>query len=1437
MGKCAPVDVDWEATYYGVNDKGTATIQIQYDWNDGSPVELVNATLIDATNRNWQATHSHTYPNTGNQCNYHPRVALVVNGIVCTSSEQEQIVTVWDTDNQNGGYLSIAPDPKPICFGNDALFQFEDISQWNCTPPDENDAINNADRWVQWIYGTGGSTITNAQVDGSVHTYPWTGSINYVPGPVESPIAPYNTTLDIYIPNGHPVGAFFEVTLRNWNVCNPYDANLSDGLPPADPINGDFPPVTTTARAIIVDLPDASVAPVAAICASEAPFLLIASDGGGQWSGPGISDPSNAMFNPQTAGPGIHTITYAITDGNACSDIGSVTIEVLESPKASIAQGDTAHLCPGMTIALDGNSTLGTAPYTHSWSGQTTGLSNTNIDNPDFTSTSGGLYELIYRVEDQNTCWNTDTIIMDIQQVNISITNPDIEVCQGNNITLNPEPSGGSEFYVLHQWTGTRTDKLSATDIQTPVFTANETGTFTYLYTVHDSHGCENTQTIKITVHGQPSANPGNHITECGLQSTLTATPSIGLGSWKTINGPGNLMFSSFSIPSPDITANTYGDYTLRWTEENNGCTDSADIIVSFTEIPLPSVMQDKDTCGLSIQLSTFKHVGTGIWKMAAGIGTPAFDDAALTQTNVTVDIPGKYKFTWNEDNGNGCIGNDTVEINFLQIPIAQIALPMAGCTPLEINFTNTSSYADSYHWDFGNGIISNQENPQQIFTNHTAIPVDYEITFIARTINGCADTVQHTIEVAPTPVSLFEIDKAVGCSPLESKFTNQSPSGNSYEWIWGDGSSNITTTNASHTFKNNETYTQSFKVELISKNTFGCTDTSKIFTTVYPKQKFNLMASPDSGCAPLNVNFIGDIGAYQYEWDFGDGNHTLGGNIHSKLFTNNEQKKEKHLVTLYTTSGFGCLDTAQVSIITLPSPTAEFVPNDFAICSPKNIVFDNNSEHSLKSFWDFGDGNTANTVNTESIDHSYINNTFSPINYKIRLVTENSFGCKDSMDGFTTVNPSVAAKITGDGKGCAPMEISFGNESIGANNFVWNYGDGHTSTSYLGLNVFTNNTTTDKEYKVSMIASSPYGCTDTAHSVVTIYATPDANFTVTPEEVQMPESTIEINNLTLGNNWLYQWEFGDSNTSSQQQPIQHTYADYGLYDVSLKVYSEKCENTLKKGVRIKAGLPTVEYGPPTQGCPALKVDFFSNATSAENYYWDFGDGNISASPNPTHTYFTEGTYTVTLSVEGPGGTTTKNDLKIDVYPEPTALFEVRPNIVTIPGEGVTFINQSINADTYLWNFGNGQTSTLENPIHEYSSAGNFDIRLQAENQYGCSNSYIQYQAVTAKEGGEITFPNAFTPNTAGPGDGRYDRTDNNNFIFHPAVAKGVVEYKLQIFTRWGQLIFESNQIEVGWNGYHKNQLCIQGVYIWKVSCRFSTGQFKVYTGDVTLLR
>jgi len=188
------------------------------------------------------------------------------------------------------------------------------------------------------------------------------------------------------------------------------------------------------------------------------------------------------------------------------------------------------------------------------------------------------------------------------------------------------------------------------------------------------------------------------------------------------------------------------------------------------------------------------------------------------------------------------------------------------------------------------------------------------------------------------------------------------------------------------------------------------------------------------------------------------------------------------------------------------------------------------------------------------------------------------------------------------------------------------------------------------------------------------------------------------------------------------------------------------------------------------------------------------------------------------------------------VYDKPFADFELRPSVVKLP-ETVSFMNLSEGAISYFWQFGDGNSSNEHSLQYEYENAGVYDVVLQVANDKGCKDERVIRGAVTANEAGEISFPNAFTPNPTGSSDGRYTPGSSNNYVFYPFVHEGVVEYELRIYTRWGELIFESKDIQKGWDGYHHDKICPAGVYIWKVRCRFSNGSIKIKTGDVTLFR
>jgi gliding motility-associated-like protein len=153
-----------------------------------------------------------------------------------------------------------------------------------------------------------------------------------------------------------------------------------------------------------------------------------------------------------------------------------------------------------------------------------------------------------------------------------------------------------------------------------------------------------------------------------------------------------------------------------------------------------------------------------------------------------------------------------------------------------------------------------------------------------------------------------------------------------------------------------------------------------------------------------------------------------------------------------------------------------------------------------------------------------------------------------------------------------------------------------------------------------------------------------------------------------------------------------------------------------------------------------------------------------------------------------------------------------------------------------IWWFGDGEQSSEQNPLHYYQNEGLYTITLIAMTDYMCLDTAIAPQQVEAKSQGKIDFPNAFKPSATGPSDGTFPMPDTENSVFHP-VFRGVNEYELNIFNRWGELIFVSKDLNIGWDGYYRGELCKQDVYVWKAEGKYINGKAFDFAGDVTLLR
>jgi PKD repeat protein len=266
-----------------------------------------------------------------------------------------------------------------------------------------------------------------------------------------------------------------------------------------------------------------------------------------------------------------------------------------------------------------------------------------------------------------------------------------------------------------------------------------------------------------------------------------------------------------------------------------------------------------------------------------------------------------------------------------------------------------------------------------------------------------------------------------------------------------------------------------------------------------------------------------------------------------------------------------------------------------------------------------------------------------------------------------------------------------------------------------------------------------------------------------------------------------------------------------------------------------------VAFEGSADGCRPVIVNFKNKTQYGASYFWSFGDGGTSTLENPVpYTYYNQGVFSPKLTVIGFDGVPVELEKKdsITVHQIAEAYFDYRPEKVAIPNQAVNFYNLSRDADRYLWDMGDGNTYTTENPEHKYMEGGIYTVRLISDNAAGCADTFEIMNAVTAESNGKITYPTAFIPGEGGRSGGKYDPNTLDNSVFFP-IFEGVVEYELIIFNRWGEMVFRTEDVQIGWEGYFRDtdKVCPQDVYVWKAEGKYANGTSFREAGEVTLLR
>ena len=563
-----------------------------------------------------------------------------------------------------------------------------------------------------------------------------------------------------------------------------------------------------------------------------------------------------------------------------------------------------------------------------------------------------------------------------------------------------------------------------------------------------------------------------------------------------------------------------------------------------------------------------------------------------------------------------------------------------------------------------------------------------------------------------------------------------------------------------------------------------GCTGTATVLVTVNPNIVVSATASPASVCSG-QTSTLAASGGSTYQWSNGSSGASVSVNPTA--------------TTTYSvtgTSASGCSGTTTVTVTVNSNATITASASPAAICSGESSTIS-------------ASGGSTYVWSPSGSGTSFTANPTSTTTYSVTGTTAN--GCSGTATVTLTVNP--LPNITA---AASPAAVCVGFSTTisggGGTSYVWNNGQNTASFSEIPAVTTTYNVT----------GTDANNCSNTADVTVTLMTGLTVNITPSVDNICEGESTT-LTASSPGSGVGYSWDTGASSASIIVSPTATT--TYSITGTD----ATGCSGTVSAIVNVEP-MPLAGFtAGPLTGCDPTVVNFTDQSSGNITIWdWEFGDGGISGLQNPSHTYGA-GTYSVTLTVTTAAGCQSVAAMNnyISILSNPNAAFTAKPAVTTEDEPTITFINQSTGATIFTWSFGDDiGTDFTENPIYSYIGSGLYLVTLWVENAAGCADSTTMM--VNIKPSYTFYLPNAFSPN----GDGR-------NEVLRPSGTGWDSDtYSMRIYSRWGELVFSTTDINHGWNGLLPNGAeALQGVYSVIIRLRGLDGTERDYYQGVGLLR
>ncbi len=1171
-----------------------------------------------------------------------------------------------------------------------------------------------------------------------------------------------------------------------------------------------------------------------------------------------------------TAGSGTYTVS--ITDANGCAPvIGTITINAAAQPNLANAGGDLVGCIGSFPIVLNGTVTNapsgawsgGTGSFTGTWPAINYTPSATDIQNNGVTLT-------LSTVGNTNCPAATDQVFINIPNSFATAT------ISATDALCNGTPSGTATFApaqpgFTYAWT---TSPVQQTAM------ASGLGAGNYSVTATDGHGC--TITLSTTV-SEPNA-----LALASLTATDESCAGAGNGSVTAVASGGTQPYTytwNTGATGAVLTAGA-GTYTVTITDANGCAPVTGTATIQATAQPnAANAGNDLVGCVGSFPIAlngSVTNATGGTWSGGTGSLSGSWPNVSYGPSATDLANGGVTLTLTTTGNTNCPAASDQV---FIDLPnsFANIAISSTNATCYGSN-TGTASITPNdpsftYQWN---------DPAAQTTANAAALPAGTWSVLVTDAF-GCTNT-QSAVITQPAAIALLGINATdETCAGLGNGSITTTVTGGTqpYSYTWSNGASSASITAGAGTYN----------VSITDAN--GCapaTGTATINATGQPNQ---VSAGPDLvGCLnsyPLQLqgsvtNATGGI------WSGGSGTFVAPGPNGQYMPSTSEIAAGGVTLTLTTTGNSTCPPVSDDVFIALSNAflTASLTPSNVTCNAFGNgsIVF-SPAVAGNNYLWNDPQGQTTPTATN-----------LGPGTYTL-LITD-ALGCDTSLTAaITQPNALVISNLAttnvtcnGGANGTANVQVSGGTQAY---SIAWSSGQSGATIVALPAG------------PIDVTVTDANGCTAQASGVIT-QPQPIVLTAQVPDTVCVNVPTTLTAQATGGTGTIsYNWgSLGTGNpitaSFSASQNVQVSVSDQNgctvpalilpvhvlnLNTASFTTYgdtticpggdpatvgallgnyagaytigwtelaavgngpftvpfttdqdlhvtvTDQCGNTLDRTIALRVQTPPSIQLPAllSEGCAPLTVDFPDLQLASDiTYLWDLGNGNTSTSPSPIITY-EGGSYSVSLTVSTPLGCTSTSPSAgiVNAWQSPVAGFTASAWTATADNANIAFTDQSSGTiTTWEWNFGDGGTANTTNPTHQYLEVGSFDVDLYVTDIHGCTDDVTQTITITPVY--DVVIPTAFTPNTNGGNGGAWDPNSLDNDVFY-AFVRFVKDFRMRVFNRWGELIFESDDIRIGWDGYYRDQLSPQDVYVVQTWVRFVDGREVQKLTDLTLFR